>query len=132
MELSIRGTLRVLRKSPTLYGLAWALFLAVIGILGVALWAHFNDPSAGQMVFAAYIIHCIAILFGGITGSRAAAERGWYYGGLVGLLYAAIMVCIGLVVYNTFSVDVNGLFRILLMTLIGCFGGIIGVNTVSD
>lgn len=132
MDMSIRGTLGVLRRFPTLYGVTWGLFLAVIGILAVAFWAHFSDPSNGQMVASAYVIHCIAIFFGGILGSRAAAERGWYYGGMVGLLYAVIMVCIGLIVYDTFAIDANGLFRILLMSLIGSFGGIIGVNTVSD
>lgn len=39
------------------------------------------------------------------------------------------MILIGVIVYNTFSMDPSGLFRVLVMALIGAFGGIIGVNT---
>lgn len=132
MEASVRRSVRSLRRFPILYGLTWALFYAVIGILLVSLWAHIHPMSASHLVTAAYVIHCAAVLFGSIAASRAAHERGWYYGGMAGLFYALIMVCIGLVVYNTFSLDAGGLFRVLLMALIGAFGGIIGVNTGKD
>jgi putative membrane protein (TIGR04086 family) len=132
LDMSLRGTMGVLRRFPVLYGLAWSLFLALVGILCVAVWAHYGSPSDSHILVAAYVIHCLAIFLGGISGSRAAAERGWFYGGMVGLLYALVMIGIGLVVFTTFSMDPSGLFRLLLMCLIGCFGGIIGVNTVSD
>lgn len=132
MDLSFRTSVRSLRRFPVLYGLAWALFTAVIGTLTVSLWAHFHALSNGAITVAAYIIHCLAVLAGAVCASRASSERGWYYGGLTGFVYALLMVCIGLVVYNTFSVDSGGLFRILLMAVIGAFGGIIGVNTSTD
>ncbi|MDQ0188735.1 TIGR04086 family membrane protein [Alicyclobacillus cycloheptanicus] len=127
----MNGSIRSLRKFPILYGLAWSLFYAVIGILLVSLWAHVHPMSPKTLVMAAYIIHCAAVLLGAIAGSRAAQERGWYYGGMSGLFYAIVMICIGLFAYNTFSLDAGGLFRVLLMALIGAFGGIIGVNTGS-
>lgn len=129
MDSSVRDSARALRRFPILYGLVWALFYAVIGILLVSLWAHWRPLSASHLTTAAYVIHCISVLFGAIVGSRAAGERGWYYGGMVGLFYAIVMLCIGLAIYNTFSFDAGGLFRVLLMALIGAFGGIIGVNT---
>ncbi|WP_290587363.1 TIGR04086 family membrane protein [Alicyclobacillus sp.] len=130
MDLSLRGTLQTLRRFPVLYGLTWALFVAALGTLLVSLWAHFGTVSPDRTVLIAYVLHCLSILAGALAGSRAAAERGWYYGGLVGLCYAFLMILIGVVVYNTFSMDPGGLFRVLVMILIGAFGGIIGVNTV--
>ncbi|GMA51938.1 hypothetical protein GCM10025857_32950 [Alicyclobacillus contaminans] len=130
METSVRGTLHALRRYPVLYGLAFSLWWALVGIVCVAGWAHLGLPSDGQLLAAAYTTHCAAILLGAIAGSRAAAERGWFYGGMVGLVYALVMVAIGLVVFTTFTLDARGLFRLLVMCLIGCFGGIIGVNTV--
>lgn len=132
MASSLRGGARALRRFPVLYGLAWALFYAVIGVLVVTLWAHVWPLSTRQLSTAAYIVHCIAVLLGSIAGSRAAGERGWYYGGVIGLIYALVMMCIGFVVYSTFSFDAGGLLRILLMALIGAFGGMIGVNTGSS
>lgn len=131
MESGMRTSTRALRRFPILYGLVWALFYAVVGILAVALWAHMRPLSASTITTLAYVIHCISVLLGSIAASRAAGERGWYSGGIVGLFYALVMLGIGLVVYNTFSWDASGLFRVLLMALIGAFGGIIGVNTAS-
>lgn len=126
------GGMNTLRRFPIVYGFSWSLFLAVLGTLLVSLWAHFANLSDTHVTIAAYIVHCVAVLFGAIGASRCAKERGWYYGGLTGLLYAVVMVLIGVVVYNTFTFDASGLFRVLVMALIGAFGGIIGINTVRQ
>jgi putative membrane protein (TIGR04086 family) len=129
MVMASSGTMQTLRRFPVLYGITWALLWAVICTLILASWAHFGSLSDWHVIIGAYIMHCVASLAGGIAASRAAMERGWYYGGLVGLTYAVIMVLIGLLIYNTFTIDGGGLFRVLLMALIGAFGGIIGVNS---
>ncbi|SFU78605.1 TIGR04086 family membrane protein [Alicyclobacillus macrosporangiidus] len=129
MDLTVRRSMRALRRFPVLYGLAWSLFVAAVGTLFLSLWAHFGTLSANRTVLMAYIVHCLSILCGALAASRAAGERGWYYGGLVGLSYAILMILIGVIVYNTFSLDPSGLFRVLVMALIGAFGGIIGINT---
>lgn len=128
MDSSVRGTLRLLRRFPILYGVTWALFYAVLGTLGISVWAHTHALSDAQITTAAYVIHCLAVLCGAVAGSKTAGERGWYYGGMTGLCYAVIMVIIGVAVYNTFTFDAPGAFRVLLMALIGACGGIIGVN----
>ncbi|MCL6636833.1 MAG: TIGR04086 family membrane protein [Alicyclobacillus sp.] len=131
MGLSMRDSLRSLRRFPLLYGVTWALFWAAVGTLLVSLWAHFASASDAHLRAAAYVIHCAAVLAGSFCSSRAAGERGWYYGGLTGLVYALAMMAIGAVVYDTFSFDPGGLFRTLVMACIGAFGGILGVNTRS-
>ncbi|MCL6548919.1 MAG: TIGR04086 family membrane protein [Alicyclobacillus sp.] len=124
--------MRTLRRFPILYGLGWALFVAAVCTLLVSVAAHFIALGDRKLVVAAYVIHCAAVLIGALAASRAAAERGWYYGGLTGLIYAVLMVCLGLVIDNTFSIDAGGLFRVLLMAVIGAFGGMIGVGTKGD
>jgi putative membrane protein (TIGR04086 family) len=130
MDSAITSRMSHLKKIPILYGTVWALFYAVIGVLITFLFGHYGSATDGQMTIAAYIIHCLSVLFGSIAASRCKDDKGWYYGGLTGICYAVIMVLIGIVVYNTFSMDPAGLFRVLLMALIGAFGGIIGVSTV--
>jgi putative membrane protein (TIGR04086 family) len=127
-----QGRLYSLRRFPILYGLAWAMFIAVLGTLLVSFCAHFGSLSDSGILVSAYIVHCLAVIFGGISASRCKRERGWYYGGITGLIYAILMVIIGIIVYNTFSLDTSGIFRVLLMAVIGAFSGIIGVNTVRD
>jgi putative membrane protein (TIGR04086 family) len=128
----VRGAMSVVRRVPVLYGLTYALFWAVIGAVIITLWAHFGSMTNRGVMIGAYIVHCLAVLFGAIAGSRAASERGWYYGGMTGLIYALIMVGLSLLVYSSFSFDAQGLFRVLIMALIGAFGGILGAATRGD
>lgn len=113
---------------PILRGSFISFLLAAIGTLIVFLFAQYGSLAASGITIAAYFIHCTAVFFGSLSASRNAKERGWFYGGLTGLLYALCMVAIGLFVYNTFTIDASGLFRVLLMGLIGAFGGIIGMS----
>jgi putative membrane protein (TIGR04086 family) len=129
---AVRGAMSVVRRVPVLYGLTYALFWAVIGAIVVTMLAHFGNLSNRGLVIGAYLIHCISVLIGAMAGSRAASDRGWYYGGLVGLIYALIMVLLSLLIYSSFSFDAAGLFRVLIMALIGAFGGILGTASRGD
>lgn len=123
---------RTLRRLPVAYGVLWGMVVAVAGMLLTAVWMHVRTLADASVVTLAYGIHCLAVVVGAILASRAAGERGWYHGGLTGLIYAVIMWALNLILYHTFTVSPGGLFRILLMAVIGAFAGIIGVNTVRD
>ncbi|GMA56279.1 putative membrane protein (TIGR04086 family) [Alicyclobacillus sacchari] len=118
--------LDVLRAIPVLYGCLWSLFIAFSGTVVIFLFAQYGDWGANSLTTAAYVVHCAAVFFGAIAAARQVDSRGWFHGGSTGLLYALIMVAIGLFVYNTFTMDGSGLFRVLLMAVIGAFGGMIG------
>ncbi|WP_062307502.1 TIGR04086 family membrane protein [Alicyclobacillus sendaiensis] len=116
----------VLRAIPVVYGTVWSLCVALVGTLVVFLMAHYGEWGPERITTAAYVVHCLAVLFGAIAAARQDQGRGWFHGGATGLLYAIIMVAIGLFVDNTFTFDASGLFRILLMSVIGAFGGVLG------
>lgn len=126
------GQLSPISRFPILRGSFVAFLLASIGTVIVFLLAQYGNLSDHDITIAAYVIHCFAVLFGAMSASKVANERGWFYGGLTGLLYALCMVAIGLFVYNTFTIDASGLFRVLLMGVIGAFGGIIGLSLRRD
>ncbi|MCL6625984.1 TIGR04086 family membrane protein [Alicyclobacillus shizuokensis] len=118
------------RRFPVLFGLAWSLFVTAVGALLVAMWAHFGSASAAQLDTAAYCIRCAAVICGALISSRAGATRGWYYGGVVGLSYAGILLGIGLGLYpDTTALDPASVLRVCIISLIGAFTGIIGAST---
>jgi putative membrane protein (TIGR04086 family) len=125
-------TVRSWRRFPILYGVTWSLACAVAGTLITALWAHMHPLSDRTVVIIAYVIHCGAVLVGALAASRSARERGWYYGGLTGLVYAVLVLCLDVVLYHSLGIGADGWFRLFLMAVIGAFAGIIGVNTVRD
>ncbi|RIV28636.1 TIGR04086 family membrane protein [Alicyclobacillaceae bacterium I2511] len=132
MKTALSPRLNLMRRFPILYGLAWALLWSMVGILIIALWAHLTVMTPTKVVIGAYGVHCLSAILGGFVASRAANERGWFQGGMVGLLYALIMLLLSLVVYNAFPTDASGLFRVLLLTLMGAFAGVLGVNTRKE
>lgn len=129
--MDTRQSSQGLRQFPVVYGTILALIWAICATVIVFLWSNYGSITAGQLSVAAYIIHCTAAFFGGFKAARSASEKGWYYGGLTGLMYAIFMILIGLTVYNTFSMDAGGGFRTVLMILVGAFAGIIGLNSHS-
>ncbi|MCL6454437.1 MAG: TIGR04086 family membrane protein [Alicyclobacillus sp.] len=132
MPSSNTGIRASLRRWPVLYGLIWAVVWALVGAVVVALWSQFGTLSSQRLAIAAYIVHCLAVVFGAVAASRCVSERGWYFGGFTGLVYALLMVVLSLLAYNAFSFDAAGLFRVLIMTLIGAFGGVIGMGLRRD
>ncbi|QQE77457.1 TIGR04086 family membrane protein [Alicyclobacillus sp. SO9] len=121
--------MNTIRRWPLLYGLAWSLFYAVIGTIFIGIWAHYSNLYPSTVIVSIYVVHGIAIFIGSLTASRHSGVRGWFYGGITALMYCAVMVVIGFVVYNTFMLDAPGLLRICILTLVGAFSGMIGVNT---
>lgn len=128
MAATLGGRVQSVRRFPILYGTAWSLFVAVIGTLAVSLWVQYSHISDVHLVALAYVIHCLAVLVGSVHAGRSTSDKGWFSGGVTGLVYAVLMIIIGVTLYNTFSIDKAGLFRVLLMVFIGAFGGIIGRN----
>jgi len=122
------GVVAQMRRFPVLYGLAWALFWAVVGTIAVGIWANYDNLHPTAVIVSVYVVHGVAIVTGGITASRHAGTRGWFYGGITGLVYSLLMVVIGFIVYNTFVLDAPGILRICILTLVGAFSGVIGVN----
>ncbi len=120
------------RHFPTLYGLAIALLWALVGTIIVGLYAHTAMPQDRTLIIATYTVHCIAIFFGSLSASRAAARRGWYYGSVTALYYVLVMLCISALAYDTFSFDPAGWLRAAILIAVGAFCGIIGVNTTSS
>lgn len=75
-----------------------------------------------------YFIHGIALLIGGFTTGRRIEEKGWYYGGLLGLVYCIIIVLIGLLGFQS-SLNLTTILMFILTFSAGALGGMIGVNT---
>lgn len=75
-----------------------------------------------------YFIHGIALLIGGFVTGRRIDEKGWYYGGLLGIVYCVIVVLIGLLGFQS-SLNLTTLLMFVLTFSAGALGGILGVNT---
>lgn len=99
--------------------------LCTLVMAGVYTWSNISEST---LPYTAYTINAVSALIGSIAAARSAQERGWYYGGLSALLFSAILALVGSLVDWSTAFQVETILRILLLALIGAFGGIIGVN----
>lgn len=75
-----------------------------------------------------YIIHGIAIMIGGFITGRRTRMKGWYYGGMMGIIYCILIFLIGFLSFDS-VISLSSLLLIIVSFTMGAFGGIIGVNT---
>ena len=74
------------------------------------------------------IISCISILIGGFICSRKKSKNGIINGGLVGMIYIAIIYFLSSIILNGFELNIYSILMIVGVIFCGMFGGVIGVN----
>jgi putative membrane protein (TIGR04086 family) len=113
--------------SPLLMGLLYSLVSMAAATVVVSLFLKFSSMQEGNMPSAVYIIHSLSLFIGGLVSGRRAGKRGWYYGGMMGILYSVVVVLIGFLSYDA-ALTLNTLILLVLSFVMGAFGGMIGVN----
>ena len=84
--------------------------------------------SGNSIAMASSAITTASSAFGGFYASKNIKEKGLIYGLLVGLMY---IVCLTLIVFlakDSFVFEMDILYKVLLVSLAGGIGGVLGVN----
>lgn len=101
-----------------------------LGILTfvVSLLLLLTNMKEQSMSTLIYFVHGISLLIGGFITGKRIEKKGWYYGGILGIVYCVIIVLIGMLGFQS-SLDLVTLILLILTFSAGALGGIIGVNT---
>lgn len=114
--------------SPMLAGLAYAFITMALAALVSSLILIAADQGEDALPTYAYVIHGLSALIGSFVSGRRAGSKGWYHGGLMGLVYSIIVLVVGFL-----SFDRGADWTLLLFAagafVVGAAGGIMGVNT---
>lgn len=114
--------------SPLVFGVIVAFITSLICTLIMAGVYTWTSVSESTLPYTAYTINAISALTGALMAARSAGVRGWYYGGVSALLFSAVLAFVGSLVDFSAAFQAETVLRILLLGLIGAFGGMIGVN----
>lgn len=108
-------------------GLLFTFGLVLIGSLVTAMLLSFTNLRENTLPYFTFAINCIGLLVGGwVTGSRC-GSKGWYYGGLTGLAYFALVLLIGFLGFDA-PLQLATLLYLIGAFVISAMGGVIGVN----
>ncbi|MCG7410347.1 TIGR04086 family membrane protein [Paenibacillus sp. ACRRX] len=116
------------KMNPIFAGICYGFVWLALGALTLSVLLAASSASEDNMKSYTYIIHGFALLVAGWTAGRRSGKKGWYYGGITGLLYLLIVLIIGFLAMDV-SFNWNKLLYILLSFGVAALGGIAGVNT---
>lgn len=116
------------RTNHILKGLGYSYILTLVILLIYNLVLTFTDVSGSTIAMVSSIITTLSAAFGGFYASIKIKEKGLFYGLLVGLVYIACLILIVYLANEQFVFDINMLYKVLLVSLAGGIGGVLGVN----
>ncbi|MDU4697618.1 MULTISPECIES: TIGR04086 family membrane protein [Paenibacillus] len=123
----IRRLLGIRLSQPTVAGLWYGFLWMMIGALILSLLLQGDMLEEVEMTVYTYLVHAVAVLFGGIVSGKRAKQKGWYQGALTGALYVLLLLLISFLAMDT-SLGLQEWGLILPGFVIGAIGGMIGVN----
>ena len=119
---------KVRAGSPLLYGLAISAIWLGAGALLLSLALRFTGMQETGLPLITQAIHAVAALAGGFACGRKAGRKGWHHGGMLGIVYALVIVSIGFLAADApLTKDTWMLFAFALPA--GALGGMLGVGT---
>jgi putative membrane protein (TIGR04086 family) len=123
----VKNTATVHFASPLFSGMFYAFITMAISSLLFSFILTFTNQSEDSLPFFVYLIHALSIFIGSYVCGKRTDHKGWYHGGILGIVYAAIIILIGFLSFNN-GISLHTLFVIIIAYLLGALGGILGVN----
>ena len=111
-----------------LKGLILSFLITLPCFLGFALFLTYTDFPEKYTFIAVLITTVISVLTASAYSTRNVKSKGWMNGCIVGVLYVAILYMASSIVFMNFAVDVQVLLTVVIGAIVGCLGGIFGIN----
>lgn len=116
------------KTNHVLKGLGYSYILTLAILLIYNLFLTFTSVSGNTIAMASSMITTVSAAFGGFYASKHIKEKGLIYGLLVGLMYIVCLILIVFLAKESFAFEVDMLYKVLLVSLSGGIGGVLGVN----
>lgn len=123
--------LTFLLRSPWLSGQLIIWVCLFVGSLIVALLLHFTSFDDHYLPHSTYLLHAFALLTGGFTAGKIAGRKGWYYGGLQGILYTLFLLCFSFLALDQ-MIQLNPFLLAIFAFGLSSIGGIFGEHTIKS
>lgn len=113
--------------SPLLAGVVFSIIWLAAGALLLSLMLHFSSMKESNLGTYSLVAHSISALAGGLTAGKRSERKGWYNGGLLGIIYGVIVMIVSFLAANA-APSWNSVLILGAALLAGALGGMIGVN----
>lgn len=119
---------QVRASSPIVTGLGYSFIWLAGAILVLALLLATTGMQEKDLSVWNYVVHSLVLLVGGFITGRRSGQRGWYFGGITGLLYGFLILLISFLGFDK-GFGLSTLAFLALSFSAAALGGMVGVNT---
>ena len=122
----------ITRKSNILKGMLLSLFLTIASFCLFSALFYYTNMSDSYMPLIVKVTAIVSISLGAITSAKNIRNRGWFNGSMIGILYTLTLLIIYTLFSKNFCLSIKFFKTLLLNTLVGIFGGIVGINSSTS
>jgi len=109
-------------------GLILSFLITLPCFLAFALFLTYTDFPEKYTYIAVLITTVISVLVASAYSTKNVKRKGWMNGCFVGILYVAILYLASSIVCMNFALDIQVLLTVIIGAIVGCLGGILGIN----
>ncbi len=110
-------------------GAIFAYLLTAVVFVVYGLLLTYTETTEKNIQIVVMMNTVISVLIGGIIASKGVDSKGLFFGMLVGVVYALIMIMVGLCILPVMKITSKMIMIIVLSISAGGIGGVIGINT---
>jgi len=116
-----------MNQSPLFSGLLYAMIFMMLGTFVTSLLMLTTSLHESSLFSYTMSIHGVAMFVGGLVSGKRSGRKGWYHGGMLGLVYTLIVWIVGFLSYDA-GLSAQTLYLLIISFIAGCLGGMIGIN----
>lgn len=109
-------------------GVLLSYLVTIVLIIIFSLLITYTSISENKAILLNTIVMITSITFGSVYVAYKVKERGWINGGLVGIIYYLILIILNLLLLEPIVFDMFSVSKLIIATITGIIGGIIGIN----
>jgi putative membrane protein (TIGR04086 family) len=114
--------------SPVLSGLIYAFIVMLAGTIVTSFILLLSAAEERSLSTFSFITHIVSLLAGGWVAGRKSGTKGWYFGGVLGGIYALIIFMIAFLAFDA-GLTMRSAVLLGMCLASAAIGGIFGVNS---
>lgn len=115
-------------KIYLLKGILLGFIITIVLILVFSILMMLTSLRETSIPLLNNIAMIFSIAISSIYAANKIKDKGWLHGGLVGLGYYLVLIVLNLIFVRPFLLDLISGTRLILATVTGVIGGMIGIN----
>ncbi|MCK8817992.1 TIGR04086 family membrane protein [Natroniella sulfidigena] len=124
-----QNNMSFIKTSSILRGLIVSLIILLSSSIFLGVIISLTNITSNSVNTILFALNYLALFVGGVAASYSAQNNGWLNGGLVGVIYMAVIILLGSL-WTPITISLGLVTRVAIGFAVSALGGMIGINAV--